>query len=149
MRSKNYRYRRVDSSIEETQPGRISAPAVLFGALAAIIRAPTVCLPALLYIAAMIYLFSDYFRAAHVLFERFRDLHAAVSLLVVFEYRCGGTTDRQTGAVERVYEFCLAAFSSKPDIGASCLIIQEVGAGGDLHISAVARHPYFDVVCHR
>ena len=43
-------------------------------------------------------------------------------------------------------EFRLAALSSKTDVGASCLIIQKVGAGGNLHVSAVGRHPNLDVV---
>ena len=93
-------------------------------------------------------LFDD-FTSAHIWSEHFRDHHAAVLLLEVFEDGCYRAAYCEAGSVQSVNEFrfCILV-SLEADVGASCLEILEVRAAGDLNVSAVARHPDLDVICH-
>ena len=80
----------------------------------------------------------EFFRRRHDPFhsqirpQRFRNDHAAIGLLVILDDRHPGAPDRQSAAVQRVYELRLPLAGLRANGRAPRLVGFEIGAGGDL-----------------
>src|SRR6516162_3034210 len=79
--------------------------------------------------------------------QRFGNLHAAVSLLIVFNNRNPCATDGQAAAVERMHKLTLLpARRTVANDGAACLKVGEVGAGRNLAVQFLPWQPDLNVV---
>ena len=84
---------------------------------------------------------------AHVGEERVGDEDGAVGLLVVFDDGGHGAPYGESRAVQGVDEFGLFLWAAAEfDVRPPRLIVKAVGAGRDLPIAALRRHPNLDVV---
>jgi hypothetical protein len=89
----------------------------------------------------------DPFHPAHVSLQGLRNQDGTIRLLVVFQNGNKGSTNRKSGPIERVDEFCLAVFLSAGAFASNTCAPRlkplEIATGGNLPVLVLGRKPDF------
>ena len=89
----------------------------------------------------------DFLHATHVFLQHLGNFNGPALRLIIFQYSDHGPFRRDKGAVQGVDKARVFVGSiSKPYAQPASLIVNAIGAGNNLTIRLLARHPRLDVI---